>query len=88
MSLRTLQRRREDEEGRALSPEQSGQAWTFAGILGRATEVLGSRKEALDRRQHPALALDGRCPMDLLRTPAGADPVDNHLTRIAYGVYT
>ena len=66
--LRTLQRRREDQ-GRSLSPEQSGRAWTFAEILGRATEVFGSREGALDWLQRPALALDGRRPIDLLRTP-------------------
>lgn len=87
MSLRTLQRRREDQ-GRSLSPEQSGRAWTFAEILGRATEVFGSREGALDWLQRPALALEGRRPIDLLRTPAGAELVDDHLTRLEYGVYT
>lgn len=87
MSLRTLQRRRDDRD-RSLSPEQSGRAWTLAEILGRATEALGSREEALDWLQRPALALDGRRPIDLLRTPAGAEVVGDHLTRLEYGVYT
>lgn len=87
MSLRTLQRRRDDRE-RSLSPEQSGRAWTLAEILGRATDVFGSREEALDWLRRPALALDDRRPVDLLRTPAGAEAVGEHLTRLEYGVYT
>ena len=87
MSLRTLQRRRDDQE-RSLSPEQSGRAWTLAEILGRATDVFGSREEALDWLRRPSLALDDRRPVDLLRTPAGAEAVGDHLTRLEYGVYT
>ncbi len=87
MSLRTLQRRRDSQDG-SLSPEQSGRAWTFAEILGRATETFGSREAALDWLQRPALALDGRRPLELLRTPAGAELVGDHLTRLEYGVYT
>lgn len=87
MSLRTLQRRREDQ-GRSLSPEQSSRAWTLAEILGRATEVFGSREDALDWLQRPALALDGRRAIDLLSTPAGAEAVGDHLTRLEFGVYT
>lgn len=87
MSLRTLQRRR-DDQNRRLSPEQSGRAWTLAEILSRATEALGSRNEALDWLKRPALALDGRRPIDLLRTPAGTEVVGDHLTRLEYGVYT
>jgi putative toxin-antitoxin system antitoxin component (TIGR02293 family) len=87
MSLRTLQRRRDDQD-RSLSPEQSGRAWTLAEILGRATDVFGSREEALDWLRRPALALDDRRPVDLLRTPAGAEAVSDHLTRLEYGVYT
>ena len=53
-----------------------------------ATEGFGSREEAPDWLQRPALALDGRRPIDLLRTPTGAEAVGDHLTRLEYGVYT
>jgi putative toxin-antitoxin system antitoxin component (TIGR02293 family) len=91
MSLRTLQRRRGDRDrdrDRALSPEQSGRAWKFAELLGRATAAFGSREDALIWLQRPAMALDGRRPIDLLRTPAGAEIVDDHLIRVEHGVYT
>ena len=87
MSLRTLQRRR-DHQDRSLSPEQSGRAWTLAEIFGRATEAFGSREDALDWLRRPALALDGRRPIDLLRTPAGAEALGDQLIRVEYGVYT
>ena len=86
MSLRTLQRRRGDKD-KALSPEQSGRTWRLAEVLGRATEILGTREEALEWLQRPAMALDQRRPIDLLGTPAGAELVEDHLTRLEYGVY-
>jgi putative toxin-antitoxin system antitoxin component (TIGR02293 family) len=87
ISLRTLQRYRE-EPGRLLSPEQSGRAWKFAEVLARATEVFGSRAEAERWLERPAIALDQRKPIELLSTPTGVEMVEDHLTRLEYGVYT
>ncbi len=87
ISLRTYQRHREMPD-RRLSPEQSGRAWKFAEILGRAIDLFGAREEAEAWLNRPAMALDGRCPLDLLSSPAGVQSVEDHLTRIEYGVYT
>ncbi|HTW33656.1 MAG TPA: antitoxin Xre/MbcA/ParS toxin-binding domain-containing protein [Rhizomicrobium sp.] len=87
ISLRTYQRR-QDKPDKPLSPEQSGRTWKFAEILGRATELLGSQTEAEDWLERPAMALDQRKPIDLLSTPAGVETVEDHLTRLEYGVYT
>jgi putative toxin-antitoxin system antitoxin component (TIGR02293 family) len=87
VSLRTYQRRK-DTPDRKLSPEQSGRTWKFAEILGRAIAVLGSQAEAEAWLERPALALDQRRPIDLLSTPAGVESVEDHLTRLEYGVYT
>lgn len=87
ISLRTYQRRK-DNLDKPLSPEQSGRAWKFAEILGRASEVLGSQEEAEQWLERPAMALDGHKPIDLLSTPAGVETVEDHLTRLEYGVYT
>lgn len=87
MSLRTYQRRK-DSLDRRLSPEQGGRTWKFAEILGRATDVLGSQAEAEQWLERPAMALDQRKPIDLLSTPAGVETVEEHLTRLEYGVYT
>lgn len=87
ISLRTWQRRKDSPEQR-LSPEQSGRVWIFAEILSRATSILGSQPEAEAWLERPCLALDQRKPLDLLSTPAGVQSVQDHLTRLEYGVYT
>ena len=87
ISLRTFQRRKADPT-KLLSPEQSGRAWKFAEILAKATAVLGSRTEAEQWLERPAIGLDQRRPIDLLATTAGVEIVENHLERIEYGVYT
>ncbi|ARU15917.1 antitoxin Xre/MbcA/ParS toxin-binding domain-containing protein [Croceicoccus marinus] len=86
MSLRTFQRSKQDET-RLLSPEQSGRTWKFVEILARATQLLGSKKDAEEWLEKPAIALDGQCPIDLMTTPAGAKLVEEHLLRLEYGVY-
>jgi putative toxin-antitoxin system antitoxin component (TIGR02293 family) len=87
ISLRTYQRRK-DTPDKPLSREQSGRAWKFAEILGRATALFGSQADAEDWLDRPAMALDQRKPIDLLSTPAGVESVEDHLTRLEYGVYT
>ena len=87
MSVRTWQRHKESPNWR-LSPEQSGRAWKFAELLGRASEIFGSEQEAEQWLERPAMALDQRKPIDLLSTPAGVETVEEHLTRLEYGVYT
>jgi putative toxin-antitoxin system antitoxin component (TIGR02293 family) len=87
ISLRTYQRRMEALD-RLLSPEQSGRTWKFAEVLGRATDIFGSQAEAEEWLDRPAMALEQRKPIDLLSTPAGVESVEDHLTRLEYGVYT
>src|SRR5271165_1800696 len=86
MSLRTYQRY--TSAGRKLlSQEQSGRTWKLAEILAKATEVLGSREEAEQWLEHPAIGLNQRRPIDLLATPAGVEMVESFLERLDYGVY-
>ena len=87
ISVRTYQRRQEHPDKR-LSPEQSGRAWKFAEVLGRAIALFGSQTVAEEWLETPAMALDQRKPIDLLSTPAGIESVQDHLTRLEYGVYT
>jgi putative toxin-antitoxin system antitoxin component (TIGR02293 family) len=86
ISLRTYQRHKEAPD-KPLSREQSGRTWKFAEILGRATALFGSQAEAEAWLERPAMALDQRKPIDLLSTPAGVEVVEDHLTRLEYGVY-
>jgi putative toxin-antitoxin system antitoxin component (TIGR02293 family) len=86
ISLRTYQRRQE-ALGKPLSPEQSGRTWIFAEILARATDVFGSQDEAEQWLERPAVGLDQRRPIDLLSSPVGVEAIEDHLTRLEYGVY-
>lgn len=86
MSLRTWQRRREAAD-KALSPDQSNRLWKFAEIVARASEVFGSQDAAVGWLTRPAIGLDQRRPIDLLATAAGLELVEDHLTRLDYGVY-
>lgn len=86
MSLRTLQRRRADP-GQPLSVDQGGRVWKFAEILAKATEVMGSQRDAEEWLTEPAIGLNGYRPLDLLATSAGADLVEAYLGQIEYGVY-
>jgi uncharacterized protein (DUF2384 family) len=53
----------------------------------RATEIFGSRDEAVRWLTQPALGLDQQRPIDLLQTPAGVKLVKDFLGRLKYGVY-
>jgi putative toxin-antitoxin system antitoxin component (TIGR02293 family) len=86
MSLRTLQRRR-GSPAKPLSLEQSARIWKFAEILAKATDVFGSREEAEQWLEKPAMGLDRQRPIDLLATPAGVQLVEDFLTQLEYGVY-
>lgn len=86
ISLRTYQRRKEAPE-KPLSPEQSGRTWKFAEILARAIDIFGSQPEAERWLEQPATGLEQRRPIDLLSTPAGVETLEDHLTRLEFGVY-
>ncbi|AWI86647.1 antitoxin (plasmid) [Alloyangia pacifica] len=88
ISVRTLQRMKAKGADELLSREQSSRAWRFAEIFGKAIEVLGSEAAAVDWMNKPAIGLERRCPIDLVATSAGAEVVEEYLTRMEYGVYT
>lgn len=89
LSIRTLQRAaKAGDAGRKLDVAQSSRTWQFAKILGLATEVFGSQDKAEAWMDTPAMALDQRKPIDLIRTPEGASMVEVLLKRMEYGVYT
>ena len=88
ISIRTLQRRKADTPDRVLSTEQSSRAWRFAEIIARATDVMGTQEAAEAWTLEPAIGLDNRRPIDLLASSAGAEAVEEYLTRMDYGVYT
>jgi len=60
----------------------------FAEIFAKATEVIGSPEEAEQWLYRPQMGLDQQRPIDLLKTPASVEVVQDFLTRLEYGVYT
>ncbi|GKQ53579.1 antitoxin Xre/MbcA/ParS toxin-binding domain-containing protein [Bradyrhizobium sp. Ce-3] len=80
--------RRKSTPAKLLSQEQSARTWKFAEILAKATDVFGSQKEAEQWLRRPAIGLDRRYPIDLLATPVGIELIEQHLARLAYGVYS
>ncbi|WP_167093422.1 type II RES/Xre toxin-antitoxin system antitoxin [Massilia frigida] len=85
MSKRTSQRKH--ATGKLLTSEQSSRAWNFAEVMTQAAAVFGSKEEGVRWLVEPALALEGRRPVDLLSTSAGDDLIKDLLTRLEYGVY-
>ena len=87
MSLRTYQRNKNDPH-KSLNAEQSGKAWIIAEMVGRMIAIFGSLEEVETWLARPAMALEQRRPIELLSTSAGIKLVEDHLTRLEYGVYT
>lgn len=86
MSHRTYQRHT-STKAKQLSPEQSGRMWKLAEILAKASSIFGSKEEAEQWLERPAVGLNQRKPIDLLATPAGVELVEDFLVRLEYGVY-
>jgi putative toxin-antitoxin system antitoxin component (TIGR02293 family) len=76
MSHRTY-KRHVAASARQLSPEQSGRTWQLAEILAKATAVFGTKAEAEQWLERPAIGLNQRKPIDLLATPAGTGLVED-----------
>ena len=87
ISERSFARRKAAPKTR-LPVDESERLWRFAEVLGHATRVFGSQAEAEHWLDRPAIGLDHRKPIDLLRTHPGTHLVSEYLTRIEHGVYT
>ncbi len=80
---RTLSHRRDKRQ--KLTVEESDRAARVARVLALADKTFANRGKA-GRWLHKNLSsLDGRRPIDLVRTAAGARIVEDVLTRIAWG---
>lgn len=60
---------------------------TKAEIVAKATELFGTREEAVAWLDRPAMALDQKSPASLLRTATGRRTVGNLLIQLEHGVY-
>jgi len=81
---RTLERRLKAEE--RLSIEESDRLARFFPILELCEYTFGDRHEAMDWLRSPLRTFDMQAPIDLLRTSAGAQAVNNLLERGRHGM--
>ncbi len=86
ISKRTYARKKESPQD-ALSTVESNNLWKIAGLVTKASEVLGNRDAAERWFLQPALALNGQRPLDLAKTETGTELVRDLLLRMEYGVY-
>ena len=61
---------------------------SFPSIKAKAIEVMGSEDAADAWLHEPALALDGRRPVEMMESEEEIKDVEDHLSRMDYGVYT
>ena len=84
LSSKTVSRRKDQ----ALPRAASDATIDLIGISSLAETVFGSQSDAEAWLRTPALALDGKKPIDLIATRAGAELVRDQLVRLDYGVYS
>jgi putative toxin-antitoxin system antitoxin component (TIGR02293 family) len=82
---RTLQHRQ--QKGERLSRDESDRLLRVARIQALAEETFADPEKAHRWLRKPNRVLRGEVPLELLRTGAGADLVEEELMRIRYGMY-
>ncbi|HUH63069.1 MAG TPA: antitoxin Xre/MbcA/ParS toxin-binding domain-containing protein [Terracidiphilus sp.] len=80
---RTLAHRKTRRE--SLTHEESDRAVRIARITAIAEEVFGDDAKASRWLRKPKMRFDGRSPLEVLRTEAGARLVEEMLLQINYG---
>lgn len=85
--VRTTRAALKRDSGRRLPPRASAATLKIAEIVASATRVFGSKEDALDWLQRPALALANARPIDVLGHDDGFDAVATLLRQIDHCVY-
>ncbi len=84
INIRTFARKKKQEV--RLSPVASDRLFRLARIFAFAMEVLGSTEQAREWLHTPQIGLGERTPLDMIKTEAGAQEVEDLLGRIEHGV--
>lgn len=71
-----------------LNSVTSDRLYRFAKIYSMAVDVFGGLDEAQKWLRSPQIGLNGRIPLELIATEAGAQEVKDLLGRIEYGVFS
>ena len=83
--IRTLQRR--IAKGEVLTGDETDRAVRLARIADHAERVFGNREKAGRWLRKANSTLEGRTPIELLRTETGARKVEEALIRIDHGIF-
>ncbi len=70
-----------------ISPQKSDRLQILESILELGKIVLGSEDELNHWLHSPVLSLDGKKPVDLIKTESGRRKVEEVLHQIEYGIY-
>ncbi len=81
---RTLDRRL--KENQRLTTDESDRLARFMTILELCEYIFGDRHEAMDWLRTDLWTFDHQAPIELLKTSAGADTVNNLLERSRHGM--
>lgn len=81
---RTLERRLRD--GERLTTEESDRLARFMTILELCEHLFGDRHEAMDWLRSPMLSFNEQAPIDLMKTSAGSEAVNELLQRGRHGM--
>lgn len=81
---RTLQHRK--ERNQRLSPEESDKLFRIARISAQAERAFSNPEKAARWMRKPSRPLHGAIPLDLLKTSAGTELVQEELVRIEHGI--
>lgn len=79
---------RRKRTNQSLKSDEAGRVFRISSVLALTEEVLGSHERALAWLKTPAKFLNGKEPLDLIKTEAGAEAVKNLLFRIEHSVYS
>jgi putative toxin-antitoxin system antitoxin component (TIGR02293 family) len=82
---RTLVHRRSKRE--PLTHDESDRAVRIARITSLAEEIFGEDAKAARWLRKPKTRFEGRTPMEVLRTEAGARLVEEMLLQLDYGIF-
>lgn len=86
VARRTLAHRKEKRQ--PLSPEQSDRLTRVVRVADLAEDALGNRQKAARWLRKPNRSIQGKRPIDLLKSDIGARMVERALGRIEHGLYS
>jgi putative toxin-antitoxin system antitoxin component (TIGR02293 family) len=86
ISHRTVQRYSKEKTA-SLDQAQGARLWKFAEILAAAIELQGSQEAGEEWLKTPQMALDQKTPLEMMKTTAGAEMVQDLLIQLDHGVY-